>query len=58
MAVYICSLPSISWRFTDVRREFMQRLYVDLHGTLGSYIRDALHEGGASPIACLHAPRA
>jgi cytochrome P450 len=27
----------------DVRREFMQRLPVDVHGTLfGSYLRDAL----------------
>jgi hypothetical protein len=25
----------------DVRREFMQRLSVALHGTLGSYLRDA-----------------
>jgi hypothetical protein len=30
------------WRFLgDVRREFMQRLYVALHGTMGSYLRDA-----------------
>jgi hypothetical protein len=29
----------------DVRRVFTQRLYVALHGTLGSYLRDALHEG-------------
>jgi hypothetical protein len=29
----------------DVRREFMQRLSVALHGTLGSYVRDALQEG-------------
>jgi hypothetical protein len=27
----------------DVRREFMQRLSAALHGTLGSYLRDALH---------------
>jgi hypothetical protein len=26
----------------DVRREFMQRLSAALHGTLGSYLRDAL----------------
>jgi hypothetical protein len=25
----------------DVRRELMQRLYVALHGTVGSYLRDA-----------------
>jgi hypothetical protein len=25
----------------DVRREFMQRLFAALHGTLGSYLRDA-----------------
>jgi hypothetical protein len=41
----------------DVRRELMQRLSVVLHGTLGSYIRDALQEGGAIYVACLHAPR-
>jgi hypothetical protein len=28
----------------DVHREFMQRLSVVLHGTLGSYLCDALHE--------------
>jgi hypothetical protein len=42
----------------DVRRRFMHRLFVILHSTLGSYPRDALHEGGASIIACLPAPRA
>jgi hypothetical protein len=42
----------------DVRREFMQRLCADLHGTLGSYLRDALHEGSADAVACLHVPRA
>jgi hypothetical protein len=29
----------------DVRRELMQHLSVALHGTLGSYLRDALQEG-------------
>jgi hypothetical protein len=28
--------------FGDVRRGFMQRLLAALHGTLGSYLRDAL----------------
>jgi NAD-specific glutamate dehydrogenase len=42
----------------DVRREFMQRLYVALHGTMGSYLRDALHEGSADAVACLPVPRA
>jgi hypothetical protein len=41
----------------DVRREFMQRFSVVLHGALGSYLRDALHEGGAPAVACLPAPR-
>jgi hypothetical protein len=27
-----------------VRRDFLQRLFADLHGTLGSYLRDALLE--------------
>jgi hypothetical protein len=36
----------------------MQRLSVSLHGTLGSYLRDALHEGSADIVACLLVPRA
>jgi hypothetical protein len=39
----------------DVRREFMQRLPVALHVTLGSYLRDALQEG--SVVAYLRVPR-
>jgi len=42
----------------DVRRGFTERLAVVLHSTFGSYLRDALHEGGAAAVACLHAPRA
>jgi hypothetical protein len=42
-----------------VRREFMQSLYASLHGTLGSYLRDALHdEGIVDVVACLPFPRA
>jgi hypothetical protein len=37
----------------DVRCEFMQRLFVVLHGALGSYLCHGLHEGGASIVACL-----
>jgi hypothetical protein len=37
----------------DVRREFMRRLYAALHGTLGSYLRDALQEGSVDAVACL-----
>jgi hypothetical protein len=33
-------------------------LYVDLHGSLGSCLRDALHEGGVDDVECLPAPRA
>jgi hypothetical protein len=40
----------------DVRREFMQRLYAPLHGTLGSYLRDAFQEGTADAVACLPVP--
>jgi hypothetical protein len=36
----------------------MQRLSVALHGTLGSYFRDTLHEGGAGAVACLPVYRA
>jgi hypothetical protein len=35
-----------------VRREFMQRLSVALHGTLGSYLR-ALQEDSVGAVACL-----
>jgi NAD-specific glutamate dehydrogenase len=42
----------------DVRREFMQRLFVALHGTLGAYLRDALQEAFFDVVACLHVPRA
>jgi hypothetical protein len=36
----------------------MQRLSAALHGTLGSYLRDAFQEGSADAVACLPAPRA
>jgi hypothetical protein len=35
----------------------MQRLYVALHGTLGSYLRDASQDGNADVVACLPVPR-
>jgi hypothetical protein len=41
-----------------VRREYMQRLSVALHGTLDSYLRDALQEGSVDVVACLLVPRA
>jgi hypothetical protein len=34
----------------------VQRLYVALHGTLGSSLRDVLQEGNAEAVACLHIP--
>jgi hypothetical protein len=34
----------------------MQRLFAALHGTLGSYLRDALQEGSADAVACLPVP--
>jgi hypothetical protein len=43
--------------WVNVRREFLQRLFAALHGTLGSYLRDALHEGIAEAVACLSVPR-
>jgi hypothetical protein len=42
----------------DVRREFMQRLFATLHGTMGSYLRDAFQEGSADVVACLPVSRA
>jgi hypothetical protein len=41
-----------------VPREFMQRLSAALHGTLGSYLREAFQEGSADAVACLPIPRA
>jgi hypothetical protein len=35
----------------------MQHLSLVLHGPLGSFVRDALHEGGANAVASLLAPR-
>jgi hypothetical protein len=60
MQHFVRRSTSIPFRrfFGDVRREFMQRLYAALHRTLGSYLRDALHEGSADAVACLHVPRA
>jgi hypothetical protein len=34
----------------------MQRLYAALHGTLDSYLRDALHEGSVDAVAYLLVP--
>jgi hypothetical protein len=31
----------------------MQHLFAALHNTLGSYLRDALHEGIVDAVACL-----
>jgi hypothetical protein len=42
----------------DVRREFMQRLYVAVHSTLGSYLRDALQEGSADAVGFFDVPHA
>jgi hypothetical protein len=51
------STPTPFRRFLgDVRREFMQRLSVVLHGTLGSFLHDALHVGGADVVASFVAP--
>jgi hypothetical protein len=36
----------------------MRRVSVALHGTLGSYLHDALHEGSVDDVACLLVPRA
>jgi hypothetical protein len=36
----------------------MQHYIAALHGTLGSYLRDAFQEGSADAVACLLVPRA
>jgi hypothetical protein len=38
----------------DVRGEFVERNFSALHGTLDLCIRDALHEGFAAFVACIH----
>jgi hypothetical protein len=50
--------PSVDSSWTYVRRDFMHRLFVVPHGTLGSYLCDALQEGGAIVVAYLLALRA
>jgi hypothetical protein len=50
--------PSFRRFLEDVRRDFMQRVHVVFHGTLGLYLRDALHEAGGAAVVCLFAPRA
>jgi hypothetical protein len=42
----------------DARRDLMQRLFVVLHGTLGSHLHDALREGNAGAVACVLASMA
>jgi uncharacterized YccA/Bax inhibitor family protein len=37
----------------DVGHEFMQGLLAALHGILGTYLRDALHEGRGDCVACI-----
>jgi hypothetical protein len=60
MQHFVCRTTYVPfWRFWGyVRLEFMQRLSAALHGTLSSYLRDALHEDGVDVMACLHVPRA
>jgi hypothetical protein len=36
----------------------MRSLFVALYCTLGSYLPDTLHKGGAAAITCLPGPRA
>jgi hypothetical protein len=36
----------------------MQRLSAALHGTMGSYLRDAFQEDSVDVVACLNVPRA
>jgi hypothetical protein len=37
---------------------FVQRRSTTVHGTLGSYLRDALQEDSADAVACFPVPRA
>jgi hypothetical protein len=57
--VDIFLLPfDIFWGYAAFLAELVQRLSAALHGTLGSYLRDDLHEGSAEDVACLPLPRA
>jgi hypothetical protein len=57
---FVCRSNFVPFRrfLVDVRREFMQRLSVTLHGTLGSYLRDGFYEGSADAVARFSVPRA
>jgi hypothetical protein len=44
------------WFLGAVCREFMQRLFVVLYSSSGSYLRDAFHEGSVDAVACLCVP--
>jgi hypothetical protein len=61
MKEFVCQSSACPFRWFSSKncREFRQRLGVALHGTLGSYLRDALHDGNSDDVvACLLAPRA
>jgi hypothetical protein len=52
---FVRQITSLPYRrlLEDVRREFTQRLSASLHGTMSSYLRDALHEGDGDDVECL-----
>jgi hypothetical protein len=54
MQYFVRRTTSVPFRrfMGDVRREFMQRLCATLHGSVGSYLCDALQEGSADVVAC------
>jgi hypothetical protein len=55
MQHFISRSTFVSFRrfWGNVPRQLMQRLFAPLHGTLGSYLRDALHEGSVDVVASL-----
>jgi hypothetical protein len=57
---FVCRTTYVPFRrfLEDVHREFSQSVSAALHGTLGSYLRDALQESSADDVACLSVPRA
>jgi hypothetical protein len=57
---FVCRSAYVPFRRLsgDVRHEFMQLLFGGLHITLGSYLCDALQDGGVDVVACLVVPRA
>jgi hypothetical protein len=59
--MFVCNMSSV--KVLLFLSEFVGEYAVRVHATsfccfMGSYLRDAMHEGSADVVACLHVPRA